>query len=57
VRYSNDPAEMSRWVIHDRTSRLCLPVDVRLSPKATQLLRGSENTRWANNGILGAEIS
>jgi hypothetical protein len=36
-------------VILDRTGRLCLPVDVRFSPKATEALLRSEMTRWAKS--------
>ncbi len=32
-------------VIFDRSSRFCLPVDVRFAPKATELLRRREMTR------------
>jgi hypothetical protein len=30
------------WVILDRSSGLCLPVDVRFAPKATEVLRCRE---------------
>jgi hypothetical protein len=36
-------------VIRDQTTRLCLPVDVRFLPKATEALLCSETTRRANS--------
>jgi hypothetical protein len=40
------------WVIPDRSSGLCLPVDVRFAPKATEVLRCREMTRCAMCGRL-----
>jgi hypothetical protein len=31
----NQPRSKSGWGLRDQTTRLCLPVDVRFSPKAT----------------------
>src|SRR5262245_9417210 len=35
-------ARLPDWVIFDRSSQLCLPVDVRFAPEAAELLRGTK---------------
>jgi hypothetical protein len=43
-----------RWlllVIFDQVCGLCLPFDVRLAPKPTELRRSSEMARWATTGL------
>src|SRR5262245_61763162 len=44
--------ECLSWVIFDRVSWLCLPVDVRFTPNATEPLHCREMTRWANSGLM-----
>jgi hypothetical protein len=41
--------ECPLWVILDRSSWLYLPVDVRFTPKATEVLRYRELTRRAKS--------
>ena len=41
------------WVIFDWASRRCLSSDVRFAPKATEVLRCREMTRWAKTGSRG----
>jgi hypothetical protein len=40
---------MSALVVFDRVSWLCLPVDVRFTPSAIEVLHCREMMQWASN--------
>jgi hypothetical protein len=40
-----------------RVSWLCLPVDVRFTRNANEVLHCREMMRWANNGLMHQQIA
>jgi hypothetical protein len=48
------PKKLRLWVIFDWASRRFLSSDARFAPKATEVLRGREMTRWARSGRVRA---
>jgi hypothetical protein len=51
VHPTNDPLKITKWIIRDRGRVSSKSGYVRSAPKATELLRRHEMTRWANSGL------